>query len=98
MAQRPLYEIGNTGSSIHNTDVELNVLVSDTHFRIDFFTANFEGNPTLLKQYLHHVKSTDLEYIPPLPEILTTSSSIPLKSSMNGRRNHFYRCSAKYLP
>ncbi len=68
MAQRPLYEIGNTGSSIHNTDVELNVLVSDTHFRIDFFTANFEGNPTLLKQYLHHVKSTDPEYIPPLPE------------------------------
>ncbi|KAF1963921.1 hypothetical protein BU23DRAFT_585827 [Bimuria novae-zelandiae CBS 107.79] len=68
MAQRPVYEIGTTGSSIHNTDVELNVFVSDIHFRIDLFTANFECNPRLLKEYLLHVEHSDPEYIPPLPE------------------------------
>ncbi|KAF2240241.1 hypothetical protein BU26DRAFT_498213 [Trematosphaeria pertusa] len=68
MAQRPVYEIGTTGSSIHNTDVELNVFVSDIHFRIDLFTANFEGNPRLLKEYLLHVEHSDPEYILPLPE------------------------------
>ncbi|KAF2754344.1 hypothetical protein EJ05DRAFT_479861 [Pseudovirgaria hyperparasitica] len=68
MAQRPLYEIGNTESSIHNTDVELNVFVSDTHFCINLLTANFEGSPGLLKEYLLHVEHSDPEYIPPLPE------------------------------
>lgn len=68
MAQRPVYEIGITGSSIQNTDVQLNVFVSDVHFRIDLFTANFEGNPRLLKEYLLHVEHSDPEYFPPLPE------------------------------
>jgi hypothetical protein len=53
-----------------HTDVELNVFVSDIHFRIDLFTANFEGNLRLLKEYLLHVKHSDPEYIPPLPENL----------------------------
>ncbi|KAF2106478.1 hypothetical protein BDV96DRAFT_591006 [Lophiotrema nucula] len=65
MAGRPPYEIGATWSSEINTDVKLNVSVGDKHFRIDLFTANFEANPKLLKEYLLHVEHSDPTYIPP---------------------------------
>ncbi|KAF1846718.1 uncharacterized protein K460DRAFT_367460 [Cucurbitaria berberidis CBS 394.84] len=68
MASTPKYEIGITGSSESNTDVELNVSVGDKHFRIDLFTANFEADPKLLKTYLRHVEQSDPTYIPHLPE------------------------------
>jgi hypothetical protein len=65
MAGRATYEIGSTWSSELNTDVRLNVSVGDKHFRIDLFTANFEANPKLLKEYLLHVERSDPTYIPP---------------------------------
>jgi hypothetical protein len=68
MASKPMYEIGATWSSEINTDVSLNVSVGEKHFRIDLFTANFEANPKLLKEYLHHVGHSDPTYIPPSPE------------------------------
>jgi hypothetical protein len=69
MSDRPIYEIGITRSSEHNTDVQLNFSVSDKHFCLDLLTANFEPSPKLLKEYLHHVERSDPTYIPPeLPE------------------------------
>jgi hypothetical protein len=68
MGSRPLYEIGATWSSEINTDVSLHVSVGEKHFRIELFTANFETNPNLLEEYLHHVKHSDPTYIPPPPE------------------------------
>ncbi|KAF2791530.1 hypothetical protein K505DRAFT_363729 [Melanomma pulvis-pyrius CBS 109.77] len=79
MAQRPMYEIGIPGSSIHNSDGELNVFVSGIHFRIDLFTANFEGNQGLLKEYLLHVERSDPEYILPLPDDPNTEFVDPLE-------------------
>ncbi|KAF1828355.1 hypothetical protein BDW02DRAFT_593294 [Decorospora gaudefroyi] len=67
MASRPMYEIGSTWSSERNTDVQLNLSVDDKHFRIELFTAKFEANPKLLKEYLLHVKRSDPTYIPPPP-------------------------------
>ncbi|KAF2707887.1 hypothetical protein K504DRAFT_458374 [Pleomassaria siparia CBS 279.74] len=81
MAQRPVYEIGTTGSSIHNTNVELNVFVSDVHFRINLFTADFKGNPRLLKEYLLHVEHSDLEYIPPPLESSNNNKFVDLKKT-----------------
>lgn len=67
MIQPPIYKIGPVWSSERNTDVQLNVFVSYTHFRIDLFTANFEASLRFLKEYLLHVEHSDPEYIPPLP-------------------------------
>ncbi|EGC41696.1 conserved hypothetical protein [Histoplasma capsulatum var. duboisii H88] len=62
--QQPLYNIGPFRSSNKNTDTQLNVYVSDKHFKIDLFTANFESSPVLLAEYLQHVQRLDPEYIP----------------------------------
>ncbi|KAK2804488.1 hypothetical protein FQN50_006563 [Emmonsiellopsis sp. PD_5] len=62
--QQPLYNIGLFRSSEKNTDTQLNVNVSDKHFKIDLFTADFESSPTLLAEYLRHVERVDPEYIP----------------------------------
>ncbi|KAF1963734.1 hypothetical protein CC80DRAFT_511962 [Byssothecium circinans] len=81
MAQNPMYEIGPTWSSTLNTDVELNVFVSDTHFHIDLFTANFESNAKLLKVYLRHVERPDPDgFDDPLEEFYdwATKPFIPL--------------------
>ncbi len=79
IAQRLMYEIGTTGSSIQNSDVELNVFVSDIHFRIDLLTTNFESNPGLLKEYLLHVERSNPKYIPPLPDDPNTKFVDPLE-------------------
>ena len=68
MALQHKYEIGPFWSSERNTDVQLNLYVSDQHFRIDLFTANFEASQRVLKEYLLHVEHSDPEYIPPLPD------------------------------
>ena len=99
MIQRPLYEIGTTESSIHNTDVELNVLISDTNFCIDLFTANFEGNPRLLKEYLLHVERSDPEYIPPLLENPTDNElTDPLEEFYEWATKPFLPLFSKILP
>lgn len=64
---KPLYEVGNTISSEHNTDVTLNVMVANKHFRVDLFTTNFEPNPKLLQEYLLHVQRSDPTCMPPPP-------------------------------
>ncbi|KAF2492859.1 hypothetical protein BU16DRAFT_583923, partial [Lophium mytilinum] len=66
----PQYEIGNTGSSSRNTDVELNFHVGDKRIQLELLTANFEASPALLEEYLLQVKNSDPEYLPPLPEEL----------------------------
>ncbi|KAG5297900.1 PKc-like superfamily domain-containing protein [Histoplasma ohiense] len=69
--QQPLYVLYNIGpfrSSNKNTDTQLNVYVSDKHFKIDLFTANFESPPLLLAEYLQHVQRLDPEYIPDIIE------------------------------
>lgn len=62
--QQPLYEIGPFRSSTKNTDTQLNVYVSNKHFKIDLFTANFENSPALLAEYLRQVQRQDPDYIP----------------------------------
>ncbi|OJD24950.1 hypothetical protein ACJ73_03686 [Blastomyces percursus] len=62
--QQPLYEIGPFRSSTKNTDTQLNVYVSNKHFKIDLFTANFESSPALLAEYLRQVQRQDPDYIP----------------------------------
>jgi hypothetical protein len=64
MEFRPLYSIGLFRSSTKNSDTQLNVNVSDKHFKIDLFAANFEGSPDLLEEYLHQVKRQEPEFIP----------------------------------
>ncbi|ODM14476.1 hypothetical protein SI65_10098 [Aspergillus cristatus] len=62
--QQPLYDIGPFGSSIRNTDTQLNVYVSDKRFKIDLFTANFESSPALLAEDLQQVHRQEPEFIP----------------------------------
>ncbi|WEW56988.1 hypothetical protein PRK78_002447 [Emydomyces testavorans] len=62
--QQPLYSIGLFRSSTKNTDTQLNVYVADKCFKIDLITMNFKSSPSLLAEYLQHVKHQDPEYIP----------------------------------
>lgn len=39
-------------------------MFSNKHFKIDTFTANFEGSPALLEEYLWQVKRQKPEDIP----------------------------------
>lgn len=64
MPEQPLYSIGLFESSTKNKDTQLNVHVSDKHFKIDLFAANFEDSRDLLDEYLRHVEHADPEYIP----------------------------------
>ena len=69
-SQRPLYDIGPFWSSDQNTDTQLNAYVSNKHFQIDLSAANFEDSPTILDQYLRHIKHLDPFYIPDDPDDL----------------------------
>lgn len=62
------YEIGPIWSHERNTDVQLNVFVGNKHFQVDLCTANFNANPKLLKEYLHHVERLAPDYLPPLTD------------------------------
>lgn len=66
MTLRPIYEMGPIWSCEGNTDIQLCVSVSDTRFYINLSAASFEGNSTLLEEYLHHVEKLNLECLSPL--------------------------------
>jgi hypothetical protein len=56
----PRYNIGPFWSSNRNTDVQINVFVSDKHFQIDILTANLEKSPSLLEEYaISNVRTQD---------------------------------------
>lgn len=65
MTLRPIYEMGPIWTCEGNTDIQLCVSVSDTRFYINLSAASFEGNSTLLEEYLHHVEQLNLEYVSP---------------------------------
>jgi hypothetical protein len=64
LSMPPRYDIGPFWSSDRNTDVQINVFVSDKHFQIDILAANLEKSPSLLEEYLRHIKRQDPEFIP----------------------------------
>lgn len=72
--QRPLYDIGPFRSSTKNTNTQLNVYVSNKHFKVDLYASNFESSPALLEEYLRQVKRQEPEYIYPTRQTKMMSS------------------------
>lgn len=60
-SQRP-YTVGSTVTSSLNSDTTLNVYVSDKHFQIELLADNFKDSPTLLNEYIRHVRYMNLDY------------------------------------
>ncbi|KAI9889684.1 MAG: hypothetical protein M1814_005085 [Vezdaea aestivalis] len=59
------YETGQIWSSKRNIDVQLKRFLGTKCFQVDLFT-NFKANPKLMKEYLHHIKASAPDYLPPL--------------------------------
>ncbi|GES58228.1 hypothetical protein ATEIFO6365_0004037900 [Aspergillus terreus] len=62
--QRPIYDIDPFRSSVKNKDTQLNVYVSDKHFKIDVFEDELKSSPAILKEYLRQVSRQEPDFIP----------------------------------
>lgn len=66
--QRQIYDIGPFRSSVKNKDTQLNVYVSDKHFKIDVFEDELRSSPAILKEYLRQVSRQEPDFIPEADE------------------------------
>lgn len=64
MQSQPLYTLGPLWSSELNKDSQLNIFVSDKNFQIELKASNFETSPTLLAEYLRHLRRVERDYLP----------------------------------
>lgn len=60
---RPIYNIGPFQSSIKNKDIQLNVYVSDKHFKIDLFEEKLKDSPDILKEYFRQLDRQEPDFV-----------------------------------